>query len=385
MADPSPPTPPRRRLRRPGRAGRALLAVAVAVAVLIAGLGIYTLVTEQPATLVIYTYPSLFGGVDCGAPAWSTVFGAFESAHHVTIEVECPSGTLASTLLAQQDAPQADLVIGLDEITGPQADADHLLVPYAPAALAEVSPNLTAQLSPDDAVVPYEWGYLAIDYNSSFANVTGGAVEHATFPEFTTNASWARQLLIEDPSVDITGEEFLVWQIQYYEDVLHQDWTGFWRATLPNLPPAAPDWGTAFGEFTSPTGNPQMVVSYSTDPAYAVVNGGAGTFNSTVSWWNGTAYGWRSIYGIGIVAGTRHLSLDEQFENWFLSGAVQNLIPANEWEYPANSTISLPSEYSAALDPSSITPLNQYTTPQSVAANVTGWVEEWLTLASGSG
>jgi thiamine transport system substrate-binding protein len=385
MAEANPSTAPRRRLRRPGRVGRILLAVAVVVVVVVAGLGLYTLVTEQPATLIIYTYPSLFGGADCGAPAWSTVFGAFESAHHVSIDVECPPGTLASTLVAQQNAPQADLVLGLDEITGPQADADHLLVPYAPPALADVPSSLVAELSPDDAVVPYEWGYLAIDYNATFAAATRGAVANATFPDFVTNASWASQLLIEDPSVDITGEEFLVWQILYYEDVLHQDWTGFWKATLPAMPPAAPDWGTAFGEFTSPTGNPQMVVSYSTDPAYAAVNGGAGTFNSTVSWWNGTPYGWRTIYGMGIVAGSRHLALDQEFENWFLSGTVQSLIPENEWEYPANATIALPSAFDAAVDPASITALNDDTTPTSVAGNVSGWVQEWLTLASGSG
>jgi len=357
------------------------------VVVIVAGLGVYTLASQSTPTLVIYTYDSLFGGTNCGAANWSTVFGAFESAHDVHIDVECPGGTLASTLLAQQNAPGADLVIGLDELTAPVADADHLLVPYAPPELANVSPRLVSELSPDDAVVPYEWGYLGIDYSSSFVASTGGAITHATLPEFVANASWARQLLIEDPSVDITGEEFLVWEIEYYEQVLHQDWQGFWNTVLPEMVtwPPAPDWGTAFGEFTSPTTHPQMVVSYTTDPAYAAANGQPGQYNSTVSWWNGTAYGWRTIYGIGIVTGTHHLSLDEQFENWFLGGTVQSLIPLNEWEYPANSTIPLPSVYDAAIDPGSITALNADTTPSQVAQNLTGWVDDWLTLATGTG
>ena len=381
----SAPLSPRRRLRGPGRSRRLLLVVAAVVVVVVAGLGVYAVVTSEPATLVIYTYPSLLGGADCGAPAWSQVFGAFESAHHVKIDVECPAGTLASTLLAQQNAPGADLVIGLDELTGPQADANHLLIPYAPPELANVSPALVQELSPDDAVVPYEWGYLGIDYNSSFANLTHGGVEQASFPEFVANASWARQLLVEDPSQDITGEEFLVWQIEYYEQVLHQtDWQAFWSGVLPNLPPPAPDWGTAFGEFTSPNG-PQMVVSYTTDPAYAAANGAAGQYNSTVSWWNGTAYGWRTIYGIGIVSGTRHLALDQQFENWFLSGTVQGLLPETEWEYPANSTVPLPSVFSAAVDPSTIVALNNGTTPAEVASNLPGWVTDWLELATGAG
>ena len=157
-------------------------------------------------------------------------------------------------------------------------------------------------------------------------------VAHATFPDIADNASWASQLLYEDPTVDITGEEFLVWQIEYYQHVLDENWTTFWAALLPHLVyKPAPDWGTAFAEFTSSPGNPQMVVSYSTDPAYAAYYGPPNQFNATVSWWNGTAYGWRSVYGLGIVSGSRHLSLDEQFEQWFLSGAVQSQIPTNEW------------------------------------------------------
>ncbi len=385
MTAPDGRSPSRRRaLRAPGRSRRIFFSIAAAVVVLVAGLGVYTLATDQPATLVIYTYASLFGGSDCGAPAWSTVFGSFEQAHHVTIDVECPAGTLVNTLSSQKNAPGADLVIGLDEITGPLAEANGLLIPYSPPALANVAPELVAQLSPDRGVVPYEWGYLGIDYSSAFAAATGGAVSHLSLADFASNASWARQLQIEDPSQDITGEEFLAWQVLYYEDVLHQNWTSFWRATLPYLPPPAPDWGTAFDSFSSP-GGPAMVVSYTTDPAYAAANGTAGQYNSTASWSNGTAYGWRTIYGIGIVNGTRHLSLDQQFENWFLSGPVQALIPENEWEYPANQTIALPSVFAAAPNPATIQPLNNLTTPAALAAELPGWISTWLGLATGAG
>jgi len=376
------PTAPRRRLRAPGRLGRIVLAVAIALVVTVAAFGIAEYVESGPGTttLVVYTYSSLFGGA--GTPAFDAVFGPFEAAHHVRIDVEYPSGTLASTLLAQANAPGADLVIGLDEITAPEADANHLLVPYAPPELANVSPELVDQISPDHAVVPYEYGYLAIDYNLTFLAATDGAIARATFPEFTTNASWARQLLIEDPTVDITGEEFLAWEIEYYARVLHQNWTTFWKAVMPNLDyKPAPDWATAFDEFTTPPGNPSLVVSYSTDPAYAAFYNQSGEYNSTVSWWNGTAYGWRTIYGIGIVAGSRHLALDEAFENWFLSGEVQAQIPTNEWEYPANETIGVPPVYDAAIDPATIVPLNNATTPAELAASIGGWVTTYQELA----
>jgi len=371
-----------RRLRGPGRLGRIFLVAAVAIGVVLATFGVaeYVASASGEPTLVVYTYSSLFGG--SGTPASDAVFQPFESAHHVRIEVEYPSGTLASTLISQANAPAADLVIGLDEITAPQVDAAHLLIPYAPPELANVSPQLANEISPDHAVVPYEYGYLAIDYNLTFLAASHGAIARATFPDFASNASWANELLIEDPTVDITGEEFLAWEVEYYESVLHQNWTEFWTAVLPHLDyKPAPDWDTAFEEFTTPPGNPALVVSYSTDPAYAAYYNESGQYNSTVSWWNGTAYGWRTIYGIGIVAGTRHLALDEEFEDWFLSGAVQSQIPTNEWEYPANETVGVPSVYDAAIDPSTIVPLNNATTPNELASSIGGWVTTYQELA----
>jgi thiamine transport system substrate-binding protein len=379
------PSPPRR-LRTPGRFGRVLTAVAVVVVVALAGFGLAEYVSSGLGlpTLVIYTYPSLLGGAECNPAVYSTVFGQFSSSHHIRIELECPAGTLVSTLLQQANAPGADLVIGLDEITTPQAEAHHLLVPYAPPALANVSPEIVSELSPDAGAVPYEYGYLAIDCSAAFANLTHGAVARANFTDFTNNRSWAAQLLTESPEFDITGEEFLVWQILYYEEVLHLNWTTFWVGVRSSLPNPAPDWGTAFGEFMDAPGTNQMVVSYSTDPAYAAEYGEAGLFNSTVAWNNGTAYGWRTIYGIGIVSGSRHLSLDQQFENWFLSPTVQAEIPLNEWEYPADAAVPLPPVFDAALNTTGVVALNNDTTPATIAADLPGWVDEWGGLDVGS-
>jgi thiamine transport system substrate-binding protein len=360
------------------------VAVALSAAVVLAGLGTYDFVQSEfgGTTLVILAYSSLFGGNCGGTAAFSNVFGTFASAHGIRIDVECPPGTLYSALVNQTGAPVADLVIGLDEITAPEAEAAHLLVPYAPASLANINSSLVQELSPDHGVVPYEYGYLAVDYNSSFVPANPG-VENLTFPEVVSHPTWAKNLLVEDPEEDITGEEFLVWQIEYYTQVLHQNWTTFWTGMPAGDPPLSDSWGDAFGAFTE--GYEQMVVSYSIDPAYALYYGEPGAFNSTVSWWNGSEYGWRAIYGIGIVAGTRHLALDQAFENWFLSGTVQAEIPTNEWEYPANNTTELPSAFAAAIPPNGIVPLNADTTPAKVGAALPGWVATWASVTSGRG
>jgi len=384
-----------RRLRRPGRLGRALAAVAVALVLVIAGFAVYEYYASGQAsgrtTLVVYTYASLFNG-NCGAGSanLSTVLGAFESAHDVAIQLVCPSVNLVSALQdpSLYGLPAADLVIGLDEITAPQADGLGLLQAYTPPELANVPPWLVAELSPDHAVVPYEYGFLSIDYTAQFL-AANASVAHATLPDFVDNASWAAQLLTENPIYDITGEEFLAWEVEYYATVLHENWETFWQTFFGEAHPTpALDWGTAFGEFDSAPGQGELVVSYATDPAYAVANGYGGAYNATVSWWNGTAYGWRTIYGAGVVAGSRHVGLAEDLEDWLLNGTVQAYLPTNEWEYPANDTVPLPSVFDAAIDPASVVALNNATTPNAVAENLTapgGWLATWQSLSGGGG
>ena len=135
-----------------------LKVTAVVLVVVLAGFGVaeYLSTSIGEPTLVVYTYSSLFGGP--ATSAYSEVFDTFANAHHIHIDVEFPSGTLVSTLLAQSNAPSADLVVGLDEITATQAEEHGLLIPYAPPELANVSPELVGEISLDHGVVPYDWG-----------------------------------------------------------------------------------------------------------------------------------------------------------------------------------------------------------------------------------
>jgi thiamine transport system substrate-binding protein len=386
----NPPGGPPAVRHRPGRVGRQFWAVVIALAVALPAYAAYVdLTSTHPGgepTLTVYTYASFLGG-NCGSPLFDAVFGAFGRAHGVHVDVLCPAGTLVSTLESEANAPVADVVIGLDELTAPQADHLGLLVPYRSPQLADVAPGLVDEVSPDHAVTPYESGYLAIDYNTSFAASTGGAVTHSAFPQFAQNLSWARGLMIEDPTTDITGEEFLAWQVAFYEYVLHEPWTDFWNAVDGSVQ-VAPDWSTAFGAFTSPGTAPTTVVSYLSDPAYAAFTNSSGAFNATVSSWNGSEYGWRTIYGAGIVRGSPDLALDEALIDWLLSGPVQQLLPTSEWEVPANTTIPLPAAYAAMPDPSLVHALNAYATPNATAAALTGaggWLNTWQSIASAHG
>ncbi|MCI4350154.1 MAG: thiamine ABC transporter substrate-binding protein [Thermoplasmata archaeon] len=373
--------------RPPGRVGRRFLAVVIVLVVALPAYGAYVELTSlrphgEP-TITVYTYASFLGG-SCGSPLFDAVFGAFGRAHGVHVQVLCPAGTLVTALANEQNAPVADVVIGLDEVTAPQADRLGLLVPYVAPGLAHVPAAIVGELSPDHAVTPYEYGYLAIDYTTSFAAATHGAIASSAFPQIAANLSWARGLMIEDPPTDITGEELLAWQVAFYQYVLHQPWQSFWNAVDGSVR-VAPDWSTAFGAFTSPGAAPAMVVSYLTDPAYAAFTNSSGAFNATVSTWNGTQYGWRTIYGAGIVRSSPHLALDRALLDWLISGAVQSLLPTSEWEIPANVTVPLPAAYAAMPNATLVRPLNDFTTPNATDVGLhspQGWLDQWQGIAN---
>lgn len=376
--------PPNRHVRA-GRGRRVLLAVAVAVLVVVAGYAAYAAIEARPppgtTPLVVYTYSSFYGGSCSISPALAAALAPFESLHHVTVDLECPSDLL-TTLSNERSAPHADLVVGLDEVTAPEALADGLIAPYVSPELAHVPTSVANELDPAHGIAPYEWGYLAIDYTPAFYNATGGAVARSSFANFTDNSTWHAGLLSENPTTDIVGEEFLLWEIEFSEAVLHQNWTTWWSQGGATLPSAV-DWSTAFQEFSDDPVTYPMVVSYTTDAAYATANGAPGSIGTAVTTWNGTEYGWRTVYGAAVVAGAAHATLATELIDWLLEGPVQTGLPLDEWEYPANTTTPLPSAFASAPDPSQIVPLDDYTTPAAIAHWLPYYLDQWQTIASG--
>lgn len=359
----------------------------VAALVLVAGFGAYYyLATTRSScvsgdhTLVIETYASFFDSGANPAAARASVFTNFENATHSHVCVEYATGDLATSLLTS-GGPRPDLVIGLDELTAPRVDAAGLLIPYVPPELSDVSPALVRDLAPDHSVVPYEYGFIGLDYNVSYDQTHGHPFSTGDYlATVAGNRSLATQFLYEVPP-DITGEEFLVQEVAFYTEVLHQNWTDFWHA-IGTVAPSATDWGTGFSEFSA--GDYASFVSYTTDPAYDAYFGPAGAINTSAIRYADTNYSWESIYGLGIVRGGVHnLTLAEQFENWLLSGPVQAEIPTNEWEYPANDTTLLPGAFNWSLKPASIVALNSFEPANETAENLPAWILQWQAAVSG--
>lgn len=357
-----------------------LIGIAVALVVVIAGFSLYFVMNSTHSsnnTIVIYTYGSFLADGSNKTQAYNQVFSPFEKEYGVSIKVEVPTDGILATLEAQKKNPQADIVIGLTNINGIQAVSDGLLVKYSSPADRYINSTLLQEMGyAAQYMTPYEYSYLGIDYNHT--NFPDG-VFSPTFQDLL-NPENASNLIMESPATSSTGEGFLLWEIAYYQYILHENWTGWWSSiksyASSNL---YSSWSSAFTKFES-SPKSAFMVSYLTDPSYNVYFGYGNYTGSTVTLYNGTEYGWRTIYNIAIVNGTGQTSLDEKFINYFLSGNVQSVLPTNEWMYPANMTVPLPSVFSANMNQSGIIPLNQYINAEMIQANIQTWITEWLSI-----
>ncbi len=373
--DPAPEGNKRSRKLKPFE--KKLLAIAVVLVLVVAGFSIfYYIQTREPhgKTLVIYTYSSFMAYGLNQTAAYNTVFGTFEKEYGVNIEIKVPSQGLLPTLEAQKSNPQADIVIGLTNVNGVQTVQDGLLARYQSPAIHYINQSLLSEMGPASAyLTPYEYSYLGIDYNNThFTGKFSPAFSDLAKPANASN------LLLENPTTSETGQEFLLWEIAYYKYLLNENWTSWWTEVKPYASGHVYDsWSTAFTQFESANSS-ALLVSYLSDPAYNSYFGYGNTTGSTVVSHNGLNYGWRTIYNIGIVNGSGNTALDEAFINHFLSPTVQDLIPTNEWMYPANTTTPIPPVYNSTMGQSSIIPLNDLVDATVIANNLQEWDIQWL-------
>ncbi len=363
-----------------------MAALAIAVVIIVAGFAIYYSIENKGSpqgktVLTIYTYPSFLAYGSNYTQAYSVVFGTFAKQHNVTINLVNESAGLYQTLKNNKGHESADIVIGLTNMHGVQAASEGLLAKYTPPGAKSLNASLIKDMgSAAPYITPYEYSYLGIDYNRSFVNSTGFAPGGHFTPSFLNLSSrtLAENLLLENPTTDDTGQAFLLWEIAYYTYVLHENWTKWWNDTKQYTHTYS-SWDSAFGQFESGS-NTSLLVSYLTDPAYNVYNGYGNGTGSVVSYHNSQAYGWRTIYGIGIVNGSSKMQLDRQFVNYFMNQTVQSQLPLNEWMYPANQSTEIPHVYSVLPPQTDIYPLNNYINATVISENLQTWDTEWQSL-----
>ncbi|MCL6003193.1 MAG: extracellular solute-binding protein [Thermoplasmatales archaeon] len=355
---------------------RVYIVVGIVVVAAIMVYAIYPdIVPSKEPTINILTYESFFQYGSNPNQTLDYIINNFENWYHVKINVETSSGDLYNQII-QTKGSGFDVVIGLNNIDSYLAANSGFLYKFNVSNESHLNKTLYSFLQSSGYVIPYEYSPLTTDYNLS-GPINVSVLQNLSFADFS-NSTVANQYILENPTTpSINGEDFLLGQIAFYSGVLHQNWTSFWNKSRGML--VTQDWSSGFSLFES--GTRQMFFSYSTDPAYNEYFNYS-KIGTTPFHYEGKNYAWMQVLGIGILNSSKYKSIDKEFVNWFIGQDVQNLIPLNEWTYPANMNVALPEVYSGNPPISSMIPLNSYLNMTMAAKNLAEWSLEWSSIES---
>ena len=213
---------------------------------------------------------------------------------------------------------EADVVMGLDTNLTAQAVATGLFAPHGqPPAEALPVPY-------DDAYfLPFDWSWLAFVYDKN----------RVPNPPDSLDALAASDLkvVIQDPRSSTPGLAIVMW----VKAVKGDGAADYWKALSDNILTVTPGWSEAYSLFTD--GETDMVLSYSTSPAYHRL-----AENDDSKDWAAFSDGhYMQIEVSGILASSKQPELAKQFMAFTQSPAFQSLIPEGNWSYPVTN-IALP-------------------------------------------
>ena len=315
------------------------------------------LVSVAPAmakeTLTIYTYDSFVAEWGPGAKIKDT----FEKTCDCTIDWVAPGDGVAvlNRLKLEGQNTKADVVLGLDTNLTAEAVAIGLFGKHGiDLALAK-----TPVAWVDEYFMPFDFAHFAIVYDSQ-------VVAHPpTSLAELVNGDPAQKIVLEDPRSSTPGLGFLLWMKSVYGDKAGEAWAKL----KPRILTTTPGWSEAYALFTK--GEAPMVLSYTTSPAYHVITENTERYKAA-----DFAEGhYLQIEVAGLIDASAHRVLAAKFLQFMMEPGFQDQIPTNNWMFPAGTTSApLPAAFYALVKPAK----SLLFTPDEVAKNRRGWINEWL-------
>jgi len=312
---------------------------------------------DDKPVLTIYTYDSFTSEWGPGPK----VKKAFEKDCNCELKfVALEDGvSLLSRLKLEGKHSKADIVLGLDTNLSADARATGLFKAHG-IKLEESS--LPAKWT-DEIFLPYDFGYFGFVYDKTKLQNPPTSLK-----ELVENKDGPK-ILIQDPRTSTPGLGLLLWMKKVYGEKAEQAW----QQLAPRIVTVSKGWSEAYGLFLKDEA--QMVLSYTTSPAYHIIAEKKDNF-AAAKFEEGH---YQQIEVAGILATSKQQELVQQFLNFMLSENFQSIIPANNWMFPASlPPEKLPEAFQSLVDPSPVLLFDE----AEVAKNRRVWVKEWLNALS---
>ena len=277
---------------------------------LAAGLLMASAMAAQAQTPVLHvlTYDSFVAEWGPGPQ----IEAAFEAECGCDLQFAAPGDAAAmlSRLMLEGARTDVDVVVGLD--TNLTAQAAPLMAPHG------VETALDLPITWENPLfLPFDWSWFAFVYDT-----TRTPTPPASFRELIDSDL---SVVIQDPRSSTPGLGLLMWVKAAYGD----EAAAIWQGLAPRILTVTPGWSEAYGLFLE--GEADMVLSYTTSPAYHVIAEDDAT-KAAARFDEGH---YLQVEVASIVGSTDQPDLARQFMAFLASDAAQAILPETNWMYPA--------------------------------------------------
>jgi len=270
-------------------------------------------------TLTVYA-PDYFASEWGPGPA---IAEAFEAETGATIAYV--TGDVLPRLRLEGDATEADVVIGLNTDTAQPARETGL---FAPHGVDTGSLTLPVDWT-DETFLPFNWGHTAFVYDTTRLDSVP-----ASFAELRAAPDDLR-IVLQDPRSSVSGLALALWMHRVFGEEAEAAWSDI----ADNVVTVTAGWSEGYGMFTE--GEADMVLSYTTSPAYHIIAEGDDSKAAAIF----PEGHYVMVETAAQLAGTDQPELAQAFMDFVLTPAFQSIIPTGNWSFPAAQAGDLPAGF----------------------------------------
>lgn len=316
----------------------------------------------DPVTLTLMTHDSFDVSTEV-----LEVFTA-ETGIAVTLLPLGDAGSALNQTILSAEAPQGDLLFGVDSTFLGRALASDLFRPYRSPELAAIDPS--TDLDPTGRLTPIDRGDVCLNVDVAWFEDRG--LGPPTDLSDLVAPAYAGLTVVQDPSTSSPGLALLLASIARFGEEGAFAW---WADLRANDVRVVSGWSDAYyAAFTLHGGDRPIVVSYASSPAAEVHFADPPPERAPTAVVTASCY--RQIEFVGILASTPHPEAAERLVDHLLGPAFQADVPLTMFVRPVRRDVRLPDVFlEHAVEVTDPLELD----PALVDANRDAWIARWTT------
>ncbi len=312
----------------------------------------FSLLATAKDTLNVYTYDSFAAEWGPG-PKIKQNFEAECQCELNFVAMDSSVGILSRVQL-EGSASEADVLLGLDLNLMQAAKNSGLLAAHG----VDTSPVNLANGWSDKHFVPFDKGHFAFIYNTETLSTPP-----ASLKEVVENQDL--RVIYQDPRTSTPGLGLLLWMKAVYGEQAPEAWEKLASHTVT----VTKGWYDGYSLFLK--GEADVVLSYTTSPAYHIVAEGEHKYKAALA---SEGY-YPQIEVAAMLKNSQNPELAKRFMQFVLQPGFQSTIATGNWMLPVvDQAEPLPTAFDAPLAVNNTLLLSA----EQVAKQRKAWVNEWL-------